>query len=545
MIAVSPASRDPWLDNVKMVLVTLVVVGHAIGLVEATAGSHWVYDFIYLWHIPAFVFVSGYLSKSFEWDRRRMKSLVYTLAIPYLLFEPALFYYRREVADEGVTGPLWFEPHWTMWYLIVLLMWRLITPILKRHWLFLPLSVIVSLAGGLWDTEALMIPRMLGLLPFFVLGLHLKPRHLAHLDDVWVRVAAVPTLVGIGIMAVYTDTWADTALLWYDTGYNEIPIDNEIVFQTRLTVMMVGLLGAFAAMSLIPRRSLGWFTTMGTATMVIYLFHGFVIKTFKAIGWPEFTDRLPGARAGAHDPRSGGPRPAARHPARTPRAGAVHQPAGLAGGAPRPPRGDPRGRPAYPGPHVGLTAERGTTSRWAASARVGACPPRCAGCHGARSPGAGTWCGSRCSSSSCSVSSAPSRRVNPTRSSPAAKVIGSPKDTSTRRPRRRLGRGFRPRASGRPTDQSRCDPQIAAGTTGAPVSLARLATPRISDRTVYDQLTPASGNASTASPSRSSRRALRYAAAGASRSTGTCCMRSIAVRTSGRFHTSCRHRKRR
>ena len=289
----SPASRDPSLDNVKMVLVTLVVVGHAIGLVEDSAGSHWVYDFIYLWHIPAFVFVSGYLSKSFEWDRRRLKNLVYTLAVPYLLFEPALFYFRREVAGEGVEGPLWLIPHWTMWYLIVLLMWRLVTPILKLHWLFLPLSVVVSLLGGLWNDDTLMIPRFLGLLPFFVLGLHLKPRHLAHLDDVWVRVAAVPTLVGIGVMALYTDTWAETALLWYDTGYADIPIDNEIVFQTRLTVMMVGLLGAFAAMSLIPRRSLGWFTTMGTATMVIYLFHGFVIKTFLALGWPDFTAAYP------------------------------------------------------------------------------------------------------------------------------------------------------------------------------------------------------------------------------------------------------------
>ena len=91
MSAVPPTSRDPWLDNVKMVLITLVVVGHSIGLVEASEGSHWVYDFIYLWHIPAFVFVSGYLSKSFEWDRRRLKNLVYTLLVPYLLFEPALF----------------------------------------------------------------------------------------------------------------------------------------------------------------------------------------------------------------------------------------------------------------------------------------------------------------------------------------------------------------------------------------------------------------------------------------------------------------------
>jgi fucose 4-O-acetylase-like acetyltransferase len=56
---------------------------------------------------------------------------------------------------------------------------------------------------------------------------------------------------------------------------------------------MVGLLGAFAAMSLIPRRSLGWFTTMGTATMVIYLFHGFVIKTFLALGYPDFTAAYP------------------------------------------------------------------------------------------------------------------------------------------------------------------------------------------------------------------------------------------------------------
>ena len=61
------------------------------------------------------------------------------------------------------------------------------------------------------------------------------------------------------------------------------------MFQTRLTILVVGLVGAFAVMALVPRRSLGWFTTMGTATMVVYLFHGFVIKTVKLLGWPDFT----------------------------------------------------------------------------------------------------------------------------------------------------------------------------------------------------------------------------------------------------------------
>lgn len=293
MSAVAPRTRDPWLDNVKMVLVTMVVIGHSIGLVEDTMGSHWVYDFLYLWHIPAFVIVSGYLSQSFVWDRRHFKALLFTIAVPYLIFEPALYYYRVLVVGETEPGTLWLEPHWTMWYLIVLLMWRLVTPILTKHWLFLPGSVVVSLAGGLWSTDLLMIPRFLGLMPFFVLGLYLRPHHLHRLDDVWVRVASVGALAGIFVMALYTDAWAQTALLWYDAGYDEFAIDNEIVFQTRLTIMMLGLLGAFAVMSLVPRRSLGWFTAMGSATMVVYLFHGFVIKTAKALGWQDFTASYP------------------------------------------------------------------------------------------------------------------------------------------------------------------------------------------------------------------------------------------------------------
>ena len=51
---------------------------------------------------------------------------------------------------------------------------------------------------------------------------------------------------------------------------------------------------------------------------------------------------------------------------------------------------------------------------------------------------------------------------------------------------------------------------------------------------------PASGNAPTASPSRSRLRARRYAAAGARRSTGMCRIRSIAQPTGGNAQTSWR-----
>ncbi len=287
MTPVGGGERDPWLDNTKMVLVTLVVIGHSWGLLPDTHFSNWAYDFLYFWHIPAFVVISGYLSKSFEWTPRHFKGLLYVLVVPYLIFEPALYYYRIALGED-VGWVLYLQPHWTMWYLPALFFWRLMTPLLKRHWLFLPAAVVVSLAGGLWELDWFMLPRILGLLPFFVLGLHLKPRHLRRLDDPWVRVAAVATLVLVAVLSRDLDDWARTAFLLYDEGYEGLDVEVAYAAQTRLAVMAIGLIGALAAMALVPRRA-GWCTAMGAATMNVYLLHGFVIKTAEARGFPEWS----------------------------------------------------------------------------------------------------------------------------------------------------------------------------------------------------------------------------------------------------------------
>ena len=42
-------------------------------------------------------------------------------------------------------------------------------------------------------------------------------------------------------------------------------------------MLAIGTLGAWAFLALVPRIG-GWFTRMGAATLVVYLFHGFVVK---------------------------------------------------------------------------------------------------------------------------------------------------------------------------------------------------------------------------------------------------------------------------
>ena len=78
-----------------MVLIVLVVIGHSWTLLPHNTWDDWTYDFLYYWHIPAFVLVTGYLSRSFEWTRPRMWSLVTTVAVPYVIFEGVFVWFRH------------------------------------------------------------------------------------------------------------------------------------------------------------------------------------------------------------------------------------------------------------------------------------------------------------------------------------------------------------------------------------------------------------------------------------------------------------------
>jgi hypothetical protein len=178
---------------------------------------------------------------------------------------------------------LWLVPHWAMWFLPVLFVWRLATPVLRVHWVVLPLSVVVSLVGGLWSAQLFCFARALGLMPFFVLGLFLTRDNLSRLHDARVRAAAVVAMLGIVLLARDTDEWARTAFLYYDAGYADLGVAPVPGVWIRLAVIGVGLVGALAALALVPRHAFA-ITAWGSATLVVYLFHGFFVRLSEHLG---------------------------------------------------------------------------------------------------------------------------------------------------------------------------------------------------------------------------------------------------------------------
>ena len=281
--------RDPRLDNAKMTLVTLVVVGHSWTMLAADAGTNHLYDFLYTWHMPAFVFITGYLSRGFQWSGPRLWALVRSVAIPYVIVEAALAMFRLWAGGEHLQN-LWIDPHWPLWYLPALFIWRLATPLLRSPWVAFPVAVAASLLGGLFTGSTLDLARVLGFLPFFVLGLHASPERLQRLHNVPAKLGAVIAMVAIWFLSGHLRSWAGTGeWLYYNDAYHAMGASASEGYVTRLLVLVAGAVGALAVIALMTSRT-GWFTRMGSMTLVVYLCHGFFIKALGYTGYKEWAN---------------------------------------------------------------------------------------------------------------------------------------------------------------------------------------------------------------------------------------------------------------
>ncbi|MGY2873219.1 fucose 4-O-acetylase-like acetyltransferase [Marmoricola sp. URHA0025 HA25] len=282
------ARRDPWFDNIKMTLVTLVVVGHSWTLLPQDAWSSWTYDFLYAWHVPAFVTITGYLSRSFRWTPAKLWGLVQTVAVPYLIFEAVLAWFRYGVGGVEL-DQLFADPHWPMWYLSALFFWRLMTPAFLRMSApaALAVAIAISLVAGLAAGNILDSARILGLLPFFVLGLTISEREWGWLRS---RRAVLPALLGVAVVAVFTwraQGWIPTEWYYYRSRYDVLESNNLDAVAIRSVLLCIGLIGTASCFALVP-RSRSWFSTLGAATLVVYLFHGFFVLTAKYEGYPDW-----------------------------------------------------------------------------------------------------------------------------------------------------------------------------------------------------------------------------------------------------------------
>ncbi|TFD90502.1 fucose 4-O-acetylase [Cryobacterium serini] len=287
--------RVPLWDNARWVAVTLVLIGHAIlKLIGEADVAYALYLFIYAFHVPVFVAVSGYFAKSGPPDARQMHRLLTDIVFPYLIFETIWTVVRWILGGKFVLD--YSTASWTLWFLLALLMWRIALPYLVFLRYPLIISILISIGAGYLPNidGTFTLSRTLGLLPFFVFGWKMRQWFLT---ETWLELRA--GLVwrwragAIGLFALLyllialnietLRTLQVRRFLLYDEAYTTFDYSAWWAGSLRLAVMLLAFALIVAFLMLIPRRTT-WFTELGAATMYIYLLHTFVLYPLRETG---------------------------------------------------------------------------------------------------------------------------------------------------------------------------------------------------------------------------------------------------------------------
>ncbi|WP_206307251.1 acyltransferase family protein [Streptomyces sp. ICN441] len=283
----APAKRrDAYFDNAKYLAIVLVAVAHAWEpVMDGSRATRAAYMLVYTFHMPAFIIISGYFSRSFQARPDQLKRLVSGVVVPYVVFEVAYTLFKRW-ADEDPHYPFSMnDPIYLTWFLIALFVWRLSTPLWRSvKW---PLAVALALAavGTLTPGmgQSLDLQRILQFLPFFVLGLSLRPEHFQLLRRREVRLLALPVLAGAAVFTYWVAP--DVRMGWFYRSTSAVELDAPWWAGPLMTLGLFGcaLLLTAAFLAWVPRRRT-WFTVLGAGTICGYLLHGFLVKSLDYLG---------------------------------------------------------------------------------------------------------------------------------------------------------------------------------------------------------------------------------------------------------------------
>ncbi|MEV0617102.1 acyltransferase family protein [Nonomuraea sp. NPDC050404] len=278
--------RDPYLDNVKFILIALVPIGHSLVPTLAADSARAAYIFIYVFHMPLFVVISGYLSRNFWNSNAKTNKLVDTFLVPYVIVEVGYAALRFSLGQKWSLTII--DPAWLNWYLLALLFWRLSTPVWKRMKYPVPVAIAIYLFAGFSQISGdFSMDRFFGLLPFFVIGLVLQPEHFEMLNRRWVKIVSVFVVLAAAAVAIFIAPMAKLGPFYYKSSYQDLGLSWYMGLGLRIGLLVCALAMCAAVLALVPRKET-WYTDLGTRTLYCYLLHGIPVLIAKEMGWLEF-----------------------------------------------------------------------------------------------------------------------------------------------------------------------------------------------------------------------------------------------------------------
>lgn len=284
-------------DNVKALLIFLVVVGHLT--TDYVGDAHcvrWITLWIYSFHMPAFVFVSGLMHKQYITEKQALDGMKGNLqlrwdkVLGFLFCAYGLKLFLQIFRTAIGQHPTWYwlkEPG-IPWYLIVMAEYEIVLYFLrgidtkKKRQIAVVGAFIVSAIIGYFPAvgDVLSLSRMINFLPIFLIGYYTDASKIIEISNkTWIKISSTAMIV-ISLVTCYLGPWTAYRLRKYFTGRRSyifledfFPGTYSWAWLIRIGIWFVAIMLTLAIVFIIPDKKLGYISTIGERSLSIYFWH--------------------------------------------------------------------------------------------------------------------------------------------------------------------------------------------------------------------------------------------------------------------------------
>ncbi len=280
-------------DNVKALLIFLVVVGHlTTDYVSVSHSIRWFTLWIYSFHMPAFIFVSGLMHKHYITEDQAANGIKgntkirWDKIIGFILCGYGLKFFIHIVRTLIGQHPnfYWFTEPGIPWYLFVLAMYELLLYLFRKvDWKIMligsfALSAIIGYFPAVGDV--LSLSRMINFYPIFLLGYYVDAGKLIEFSEQRKAKIAAWIVVAASLLICYLGPWNMYAMRKWFTGRRSYEFLSTYfgnitatAWAIRIGIWAIALLISLAVIIVIPNREMGIISKIGANTLNIYFWH--------------------------------------------------------------------------------------------------------------------------------------------------------------------------------------------------------------------------------------------------------------------------------
>lgn len=277
------SNRIALWDNLKFILITLVVAGHfADQLTDYSSIYSSIYLFIYAFHMPLFIFISGY----FHSDRNTTKKVLFYTSLGFL-YKIVSFLIDRLNGDSQYIFNLLADSG-LAWFMFVLAIYTFVLFLLKdqnKKFILIGSIILACFAG--YDKsigDFLYLSRAIIFFPFYILGTMMKSFDILEFKrkHPLLKVFALLIFVTWVILCI---TKVDTlyGLRYMFSGRQPFP-DGIISFGpiVRLACYIISAVLGISLILLTTSKKIKWISDFGKNTINVYFWHLNLFYIFKS-----------------------------------------------------------------------------------------------------------------------------------------------------------------------------------------------------------------------------------------------------------------------